>query len=135
MVVAYTSISSYLQPTPTSGTPMEYIPVYPGAQDVQVHVYEDRWRQYGNAYKEVEYITPASAAEVLDFYKNALSERSAEKWYLDERRSTQESLTMYRFGTEADAFYAFQYIFQVSIYPEGQLNHVYVDRSWDHTSR
>lgn len=54
---------------------------------------------------------------------------------MDESRRTQNSLTMARYGTPEDHFYAYQYIFQVSIYPEGQLNHVYVHRSWDHTSR
>lgn len=40
-VATYASLTSYLNPTPipTSGTPMEYIPVYAGAKGVQVHVY------------------------------------------------------------------------------------------------
>lgn len=135
VAVAYASISSYLNPAPTSGTPMEYIPVYPGAQGVQVQVYESGWRQYGYPYKAVEYITSASPAEVLDFYANALQERATEKWYVEQRSSTQDFLSMARYGTPLDDFQAYQYIFQVTIDRQGQLSHVYVHRSWDHISR
>src|SRR3954451_1288133 len=98
-VATYASMTSYLNPIPTSGTRMEYIPVYPGAQGVQVRVYEDGWREYGHAYKAVEYVTPASSAEVLGFYQRSLLERTTENWYLDESRRTQDSLTMTRYGT------------------------------------